>query len=431
MALEIVNEKVYANFKKTSSGYILKTIDASIPTIVVETQKYISSIDFLCNLSQRGDFSNYTTEELKNVNDEINQNNPKSVDSSLMTLSIVGKVSSNIGQFGHLITKGYTCPRCGKYIKHMPNIGFCSIKCFTEVLIEKAAGTFNGSLAESSAFFKKIEIILEMINIITNLILKMPGLLNNMAKLPDTYREYFVIKINCAFLLIKITINNLLISKNKTILEILRRLGEKSACIDKNLANANSIINFILTVSQKIEEAFNTAYQIAYDILVKTLKMYSIDPEGMGFFGPTSRSMINPLIDKDQKFLTQIKPMDEVSSNTAATSMISNVDWDKVNKKVSDFLPAIQPAEYFLDPQIFIARMILSNQNQKAITTLIDTLSTLCVVNADYLPKYSKLKLTNPWFLVALIYPANDLCWGQVTSKMFGYPYRSTVTGSW
>jgi len=49
------------------------------------------------------------------------------------------------------------------------------------------------------------------------------------------------------------------------------------------------------------------------------------------------------------------------------------------------------------------------------IQSLLEKLSSLIVLGGDFLPSYKNLKLTNIWFIIAIL-----TCWGPWTRAIFG-----------
>lgn len=98
-------------------------------------------------------------------------------------------------------------------------------------------------------------------------------------------------------------------------------------------------------------------------------------------------------------------------------SNVHNVLGQKLGDMINVAFPPITNEEYFLAPGAFKLRVLLSDQNGKAIKKIINTVEFIMAPGAQYLPKYKKLSLLNPWFDLATLYD-----WAPISREVFGLP---------
>lgn len=401
LSLQKLSEQFSGGTWNLTNKISIKTSNINEEDLYKRFQKFISSCEVIYNIN-----------DLNNV--DFQENTGSSVqDSSTVDLKIAVKTAVDIDKFGRRIKYGSVCPHCGKHVDFIHSFGFCSIKCFLEDLTEKSTYLFNGSLKETDDIIENIENFLKIINITTNLILEFPIILEDLTKIPETYQEYFLLKLNIEFIKLQKKINQFIIFKNKNIIKLLTRIS-KYKLLDKNLQKINQTISTILNVCNLMENNFDLIYTTVYKSLTETSKFFSLPPQSIGFFST------NPtLFTATEKYLYKLSIDNMLSSDFNITSTLSNIDFQKLNKEVQKKFPPIQEAEYFLDPDAFKLRLIFSDQNQTAVTDFTNTLSKVFTCNADYLPRYTNLTLTNPWFLAALIWPGNPKNFGFVTKRLY------------
>lgn len=404
MALYEANEKVSGAVWDSSFGEMsLKSIEHDEKKTIQRIQRIISSVELL---SSGFDIDTANFVKVKNPK-------AKTIDSSVESVSLeyVAQQVIELDKFGKEIKNGFTCPVCGKHVKYIPNLGFCSIECYMKRIIENVLNDWSQLDYETSKLIKKIDKIISMANIAINLILDLPRTIQDLAHIPEIYRNYLLVELNIQFNKLQICINRLIIKKNEYLIKLLSSI--KLGTLNKALETVNALIEAIMKTISLVQTAFNTAYTAVYEMLTVASRMFTLEPEGMAFF-MTKSSMINPL------FAGQplVKLQSEIIS--PFNSLVNNEDIEKINLFVQNSLPPIRPIEYFLNPDVFKLRLILSDQNKNFMTDLLTTLNNLLVLNGDFLPRYSKLSLTNPWFISALIFPTNQFNLGNLSRRIFG-----------
>ena len=96
-------------------------------------------------------------------------------------------------------------------------------------------------------------------------------------------------------------------------------------------------------------------------------------------------------------------------------NMLSNINTSAILNMVSAAMPPIQDVEYFLDPTIFKVRYAVSHLNTPGIKKFIQMLESLIVLGADTFPRYSRLKLSNVWFVISIL-----TGWGMLSRGVYG-----------
>ena len=75
---------------------------------------------------------------------------------------------------------------------------------------------------------------------------------------------------------------------------------------------------------------------------------------------------------------------------------------EKIDNVVKKTFPPIQAVEYFMDPDLFDVRLALSDQSD-LVKKFYETLEPLLVLGLDYMPRYKNLKLSNIWYVLAVM----------------------------
>lgn len=344
------------------------------------------------------------------------------------TVGIIGAVN----EFGHYIKQGSRCPICGKHIDYLPGNGYCSLKCAGKALATKITECITGNYeVDTPKIIDKIRNIMNYFNLVFNVISKFPDILSSFAKLPEEYKEYATAKLNLVFLDLKKIINFLLIQKNRLIIYLLEKINFEA--FDEDVASLFSVINTILKTGEALREKVEKALEIAYKSITKTSRMFYIGPQEYGFFMTLkSNQCICPFIKTDA--LTY--PPDQLgmpfwgsgvmniafdmskcqfTPDIGGKSAIRNIDQKKIFKAIRKIFKNISTPEYLMDPDLFDVRLALSDQNSSAIQKLVRMLETIMVIGGDFLPEYDNLKLTNIWFIVAIL-----TCWGPWTKAIYG-----------
>ena len=94
---------------------------------------------------------------------------------------------------------------------------------------------------------------------------------------------------------------------------------------------------------------------------------------------------------------------------------LNNMNYEAIEKIVNVSLPPIQDFEYFMDPTAFKIRYALSQSNGPRVKKLCQMLEGLLVMAVDTFPRYDRLKLTNIWFVLAIL-----TGWGPLSRGVYG-----------
>lgn len=344
-------------------------------------------------------------------------------------------IIASVNDFGHMLMRGSTCPVCGKRVDFMPSNGYCSLKCAGLDLLKKVQETLTGEYQSVSEETEKkinmVKNILNYTNLTLNVIAKLPDILASIARLPQEYKDYATAKINIVFVELKKIINLLMIKKNDIIISLLRKI--KLGCIDDKLKPIFEVINKIIDIANALKAKMELAIEAAMKAIIKASALFYIGPQEYGFFMTLkSNQAFCPFFKTDP---TVYPPGQlgrpfwgsgviniafdmskcQFSLDIGAKSALSNVDFKKINKIVRAVFRPISEVEYLMDPDLFDVRLALSDQNAPMIQSLLEKLSTLIVLGGDFIPSYKNLKLTNIWFIIAIL-----TCWGPWTRAIFG-----------
>jgi hypothetical protein len=82
---------------------------------------------------------------------------------------------------------------------------------------------------------------------------------------------------------------------------------------------------------------------------------------------------------------------------------------------VKKALPPIQEVEYFMDPDVFKLRYQLSQDNGPRVKKAWEILENLMKFSAECFPRYKNLKLSNPWYVIAIL-----TGWSPISRQVFG-----------
>ncbi len=368
---------------------------------------------------------------IKAVNDEISIDDDGNKKRKSTLEAAIG-LASGVDQFGHYLLKGGTCPVCGKHIDFMPGNGYCSLTCAAKDLLKKITQTLKGEYeVETPEIIERIKNILDYFNLVLNVVSKVPDILAGTASMPEEYRNYVTAKVNIVFLELKKIINLLLIKKDELIIKLLRRI--KFGTIDAKLSPLFAVINQVIKAVQLAKDALEKALAAAYNTINKVSGLFYIGPQEYGFFFTLKSNMAmcpfyktDPTVYKAGQLGKPFWGMGvmniafdmskcQFKLDTGMKSALQNVDFQKINKIVRKYFKPITAPEYLMDPELFDVRLALSDQNAPAIEKLVRLLEGTIVIGGDFLPTYERLKLTNIWFIVAIL-----TTWAPTTRSIFG-----------
>lgn len=192
-----------------------------------------------------------------------------------------------------------------------------------------------------------------------------------------------------------------MIVKNNAIIMILK--PAKIGVIDDFLQTVFAPINQVLTVVSALRQSLDAAFAVALKAMqlpILTLKA------GSFAWIATPRSMIN----LPGKLYVEV-PGPNVMP---IASPINALNVEAIAAAVQKMFPPIIPLEYFMEPDMFDVRLLLSDQSD-VVKQTIEMLEMFLKLNAEYLPRYKDLKITNPWFIIACF-----LGWGPKARQSFG-----------
>ena len=96
-------------------------------------------------------------------------------------------------------------------------------------------------------------------------------------------------------------------------------------------------------------------------------------------------------------------------------SAMNCIPYEKIDALVKKALPPIQEMEYFMPPELFKVRWQLSHENGARVKKAWEMLEAIMKFSAECFPRYKDLKLSNPWFVLAIL-----TGWGPVSRQVYG-----------
>ena len=367
----------------------------------------------------------------------LSLDNPPPVDTDKDAISTVIETAQALNSLGRAVMQGYQCIVCGKRVKYMPTDGFCSMTCFMQDLTTRIMNIAAGIIKQKNEgkenpvidALEQIEAILDYLNIVINLIVDLPDLLKDLATLPDVYRDYAMLYINIAFITIRMAINTLLIEKNNLMIKLLKRVkrGVLSDEIKAMFQPINVIIDAINVVMTAAETAIS-ALLIALDAMSNPISLNGIQSNSYAFVG-APRAFMNPMTamtglcvdiintSPPERQLKMINPLTLLAGGKA--SMLS-IDINTLEKTIQSAFPAIESFEYFYEPELFKVRWLLSDQGT-LVKQLREILDSMLTIGPEYFPRFCKLTLWNPWFILAILdawSPVAKCCYGSLINPI-------------
>lgn len=388
-----------------------------------------STIKELCAMDTISQQMNNNCEEF-NEHDIVTE--PEPVQPHKTTMEAAVGFINVANDLYNLATKGTKCSVCGKYVRFMPPNGYCSLECAAKDLVKRIMSHITGEFeTETPEIITKVKRILNYIDLCLNLVQKLPDILSGLASFPPEYKAYATVKVNIIFLYIKKVINNLLIEKNKLLIKLLKKC--RDGVIDSKTGAAVAQIQQVLTVIRNLRTQMNQAIGIALQAITNLSALFYIGPQEYGFFMTMKSFMCpcpflksNPNLYPPSQIGTpfwgpgvMMIPFDmskcQFSIDIGGMSALQNVDQKKIDNIINAVFRPIMEVEYLMDPELFDIRLALSDQNTPAIQKLQRMLELTVTIGGDFLPTYKNLKLTNIWFVIAIL-----TCWGPTTRYIFG-----------
>lgn len=317
--------------------------------------------------------------------------------------SITGTIDAGLDAFGIRQAVKHKCVMCGKSFGYLPFDGFCSFECFSKWALKNITNNYDVTDSFITNIFNMVQSITRLISGSLNLIGSIPTLIHQVDYVPEFYRDFLKQKISWLFTYVDIEIDELMIKKNKYIIEhILDPIINKKVYkqIGKNIEWIQSALGIVQQMQIQLEISYKAAKQ--------ALKNQStILPESYAFY-ETART-------KNKQ------PQQHIWNIPTETNLVRSLMNDKNIQSISKFLkvgfPPIEEVEYFVDEGVFNARLLASALNAKNIAENIKTLNKLLKLGGQYLPPYEELSLTNPNFDVAIYFG-----WGVMSQWCFGCP---------
>lgn len=314
--------------------------------------------------------------------------------------------NTELAENGKVIDPGQECPICKGHMDYPTESGFCSKKCESEFKMAKVTGAICGLKDKAENVFQSISDAVEYMNSLLDIAVGIPAMIIDVNAIPiEAYSAYYMNKIYILELQIKQKINEVLVYKNKLLIKMLKQNRDGiSSAADTVVGGALTSINAIVDGINVALQAFDVAYTAVYNTLVNAMVPFLLKPESMSFFF-TPRSLTK----KPGIFVI---PMSIINLNVSAVDVLNA---DTIESVIDIGFPKIQDWEYCMDPQAFKVRQMFSDQNAKGIYDLISLMEVLFYTGSEPLPKYSKLKLSNPWYLIFLLTgwgPASQICFG-------------------
>ena len=348
------------------------------------------------------------------------------------TLTAASGFITGASNLYNLTVNGSRCACCGKQVKYMPPNGYCSVECAAKAIYNRIIKQMKGEYErETPGIIKSIKNIIGYIDLCLNIVDKIPELTTNLVKLPPEYKDYATAKISIMFLYLKRVICLLQIKKNDLMIKLLKSM--KDGCMSDMALKIFPAIQFVINNIVAAREAMNTAVAVATNAINNAGPLY-IGPQEYGFFMTLKSYMaICPFVKTNPNLYPPSQlgqffwgpgnltiPFDISKCQPGAISMgaasaLQNVDMQKIEKIIHAVFRPINTVEYCMDPELFDLRLAFSDQNTAAIQTLQRLLEMLVVIGGDFLPSYKNLKLTNIWFIIAIL-----MCWGPTTRSIYG-----------
>ena len=291
----------------------------------------------------------------------------KSFDESVTAISNLAK---NIDEFGKACKYGTPCKVCGKNMKHVPINGYCSIKCFLEDL-KKYLMAAKKKPNDVDALIEQLQKVLDMMSMVLNIVAEFP----------------------------------LMIIKNNIILRILQPITE--GIMDNKIVSKYKWLQTTVEFIQKLYAAFDSTYVVILNLLSNP--QFSIPPESYVWL-MTPRSVTT----LPGKLYAEVPISGVINAVIPGGSIMSCLQIDKINSILQGLFPPILAPEYLMDPKLFRVRLAFSDQSDM-VRQVGEMLETFLKIGPEWYPKYKDLKITNPFFVYAML-----ISWGPRGQQMFG-----------
>lgn len=288
------------------------------------------------------------------------------------------------------------CPICGTELEDIGKNGFCSAKCEETYIANKDKYSPTG---KKSLFTKeKLLSLAEELKFYIGLLTEISDLIKEINEKASLSREIANCKVmlNYYALKLKAIISKKLAEKNKVMINAIKGTLYGITSID--------FTSLGVSMSEHEDETSRIAkmFQAEFDTIYKTItdinKAFLIPADSMGIM-TTIRAKAKGEKGNFIDFRDGSGWDGKLSISRPNLKIL-----DKIESKIKDFaFPPLQSFEYLLDPTVFQTRLILSDQNYKSIAKVKEALLDAFRLEPEFLPKFSKLKPTNIWFMLALV----------------------------
>lgn len=310
------------------------------------------------------------------------------------------------GKTGTIPTGQFECPQCHKKVDMLLKNGYCSKTCAVRAKATEKKAKLNAAGQKTLDLINKVQGYLKLMDLVLNLITDLPDLIKGKLKLPQEYRDYVTLRIDCIFLELKRQINLVMIMKNDALIELMKKL--KFGVLDDVLMALIAPVQAIIQTVIQIQQALNIA--MAAIIALLNVPMTGIKPQSYGWL-MTAKSA--QYAQTSGKLFIEIEPMANIA--LPLKNMLNNINTEAIEAVIQGALPPIQDFEYLMDPTAFKIRWNLSNNNGALVKKMIQMLEELLVLGADTFPRYDRLKLTNIWFVLSIL-----TGWGPLSRGVYG-----------
>lgn len=307
-------------------------------------------------------------------------------------------VKSAFDRYGRAIKEGLKCPVCGNRVKSLRTGGYCSTKCAMNNIKDKSLSFLlkpNDKYKHFQETLDRLIAILDQTSLILNALAGLPGILQELAQLPQEYKNYVYIKINEGFCYLEECMQKLIIKKNDLIKKLLRAIK------DGWIAKPFMYVFTSIAAIQKALDAAQAVFDAAYTALIKllsTLKVSGICIPAEGFaWTATPRSFMSPKPytspDAGKIFVNLpggLGLQTIFATKPGLPSGLENINGKSIDAMIQKLFPPLTPLDFYLEPALFDVRYLFSDQSD-LVVQIKQQLEDFLTFGFDYLPKFENL----------------------------------------
>jgi len=219
------------------------------------------------------------------------------------------------------------------------------------------------------------------------------------------FAVYFKTVANMLMCYVKIQINNVLIWKNDLILELLSRKKNWTDGATAGLEALFAGVEACIAALAALNAQLNAAFAVVYKVAVESMVPFLIEPDSVNF-GFTPRSLVRI----PGKFVNRLPSLN--SGNTSKGTEMT----DAILAAFEPAFPPIMTPEWFMEPPVFRARLVMSDMNTQAICRIVEPLMMI-LKEVEPLPRYENLQVYNLQWIAFLLGS-----WGPQGINHFGIP---------